>query len=66
MRGTGFQDGKFRVQEFYQKNHPTNQEFADFLKKAYGTGAHSGDGDISFVDYNSKGMIFTLFEILLL
>ena len=60
MRGTGFQDGKFRVQEFYQKNHPTNQEFAEFLKKEYGTGGHSGNGEISFVDYDSKGMIFRL------
>ena len=60
MRGTGFQDGKFRVQEFYQKNHPTNQEFADFLSDAYGTGGHSGDGEISFVDYDSKGMYFKL------
>ena len=60
MGGTGFQDGKFRVQEFYQKNNPTNHEFAEFLKDAYGTGGHSGNGEIAFVDYDSKGMYFKL------
>ncbi len=36
-RGTGFQDGKFRVYEHYQENH-TNKETADFLKHEYGIG----------------------------
>ena len=63
-RGTGFVDGKIRVQEFYEKmrsqpNHPTTQELADFLKKEYGTGGHSGDGKITLVDYNSKGLVFS-------
>ncbi|EWM53958.1 YodL domain-containing protein [Ruminococcus flavefaciens] len=63
-RGTGFVHGKFRVQDFYEKsrsqpNHPTTQELADFLKKEYGTGGHSGEGNISLVDYNSKGITFT-------
>ncbi len=63
-RGTGFVHGKLRVQEFYEKmrsqpNHPTTQELADFLKKEYGTGGHSGDGKITLVDYNSKGLVFS-------
>ena len=63
-RGTGFVNGKIRVQEFYEKsksepNHPTTQELADFLKKEYGIGGHSGEGNISLVDYNSKGMVFS-------
>jgi len=63
-RGTGFVDGKIRVQEFYEKmrsqpNHPTTQELADFLKKEYGTGGHSGDGKVTLVDYNSKGLVFS-------
>ena len=63
-RGTGFVDGKIRVQEFYEKmrsqpNHPTTQELADFLKREYGTGGHSGDGKITLVDYNSKGLVFS-------
>ena len=63
-RGTGFVNGKIRVQEFYEKskgqpNHPTIQELADFLKKEYGIGGHSGEENISFVDYDSKGMTFS-------
>lgn len=60
LRGTGFTNGKKRVHEFYQQKNPTNQEFADFLKKEYGTAGHSGDGEISFVDHNSQGIFFTL------
>ncbi|MDE5557322.1 MAG: toprim domain-containing protein, partial [Ruminococcus sp.] len=59
-RGTGFQGGKSRVQKFYDEKKPTNKEFADFLKHEYGLGGHSGDGEISFVDHDSKGMFFTL------
>ena len=63
-RGTGFVNGKFRVQEFYEKsrsvpNHPTVNELADCLKKEYGIGGHSGDGNISMVDYDRKGMTFS-------
>ena len=57
-RGTGFVHGKLRVQDFYEKQHPTVQQLADFLKKEYGTGGHSGEGKISLVDYNSQGIIF--------
>lgn len=60
MRGTGFQNGKFRVKQFYDEKKPANKEFADFLKNEYGTGGHSGDGEIRFVDHDSKGMFFTL------
>lgn len=59
IRGTGFQDGKLRVQKFYDEKKPTNKEFADFLKHEYGTGGHSGDGEIYFVDHDAKGMFFT-------
>ena len=58
-RGTGFVGGKLRVQDFYEQQHPTLQQIADFLKKEYGTGGHSGDGKISFVDYDSKGLTFS-------
>ena len=63
-RGTGFVHGKFRVQDFYEKsrsqpNHPTTKELADFLKKEYGTGGHSGEGKISLVSYDSKGIDFS-------
>ena len=63
-RGTGFVNGKIRVQEFYEKsrsipNHPTTKELAECLKKEYGIGGHSGSGNITMVDYNSKGMTFS-------
>ena len=58
-RGTGFVNGKLRVQDFYEKQHPTVQQLADFLKKEYGTGGHSGDSKITLVDYDSKGLTFS-------
>ena len=58
-RGTGFVHGKLRVQDFYEEKHPTIQQLADFLKKEYGTGGHSGEGKISLVDYDSKGLTFS-------
>ena len=58
-RGTGFVHGKLRVQDFYDEKHPTVQQLADFLKKEYGTGGHSGEGKISLVDYDSKGLTFS-------
>lgn len=58
-RGTGFVHGKLRVQDFYDEKHPTVQELADFLKKEYGTGGHSGEGKILLVNYDSKGLTFS-------
>lgn len=58
-RGTGFVHGKLRVQDFYEEKHPTIQQLADFLKKEYGTGGHSGEGKISLVDYNFQGITFS-------
>lgn len=60
MRGSGFQDGKFRIAEFFQEHNPNNKEFADFLKDEYGTGGHTADDNIFMVDYDSKGMQFTV------
>ena len=59
MRGTGFEDGKFRVANFYQAN-PSKKDFADFLKNEYGIGGHSGDGPVKFADHDSKGIEITL------
>ncbi len=58
-RGTGFENGKIRVQDFFESNNPTTKQLADFLKKEYGTGGHSGDGKITYVDYDSKGLTFS-------
>ena len=59
MRGTGFEDGKFRVADFYQAK-PSKKDFVDFLKKEYGIGGHSGDGPVKFADHDSKGIEITL------
>ena len=63
MRGSGFENGKFRIEAFFQENHPSTQEFADFLKNEYGTGGHTADGNIFSVAHDSKGIQFTLRSI---
>ena len=54
-RGTGFEDGEKRVADYFAKNHPTDAEFAEFLKKEYGCGGHSGPNQPD-VGYDSKGI----------
>ena len=60
VRGTGTQDGKFRVQQLYQ-TMPDRKTAIDFLKQEYGYYGHSHtftDGTSGFVDYQpSKGMV---------
>ena len=59
LRGTGTQDGKFRVHQLYQAL-PDRKTAIDFLKHEYGHYGHSHtftDGTSGFVDYQpSKGM----------
>lgn len=55
QRGTGFEDGKQRVADHYTKNRPNDSEFAEFLKKEYGCGGHSGP-KMPDVSYDSKGV----------
>ena len=55
IRGTQFQDGKLRVEEFVLKSNPDDAAFIEFLKKEYGIGGHSGP-DQPNVDYDSKGI----------
>lgn len=64
LRGTGFIDGKFRVQEYYLNEAPTNKEFAAFVKKEYGIGGHSGNGDVDFIDHDSKGIRIRVKDVL--
>lgn len=59
-RGTGFQNGKFRVEQFYRDNRPDTADFAKFLSKEYGTGGHSGEGKIAWSDHDSKGISITI------
>lgn len=55
QRGTGFEDGKQRVADYVQKNRPTDADLAEYLKKEYGCGGHSGP-DMPDVSYDSKGV----------
>ena len=55
MKGSGFQDGKFRIEEFIKENHSIN-ELAKMLKDEYGTGGHSGNEFYAFANHNSKGI----------
>lgn len=54
-RGTGFEGGEKRVADFFAMHHPTDAEFAEFLKKEYGCGGHSGPNQPD-VGYDSKGI----------
>ena len=54
-RGSGFQNGKLRIAEYYDKNHPKDAVFADFLQHEYGIGGHSGP-DMPDVGYDGKGI----------
>lgn len=60
IRGSNAENSKSRIAEFYKENNPSNKELAEFLQNEYGTGGHSADGKISFVDYDSKGLHFSL------
>lgn len=66
VRGSGFQDGKKRIVEFFS-NEPTKKEAIEFLKNEYGTGGHSGsreDGKISYSSHDAKGIALTKGNIL--
>ena len=60
LRGTGTQDGKFRVHQLYLAM-PDRKTAIDFLKQEYGFYGHSHtftDGTSGFVDYQpSRGMV---------
>ena len=54
-RGSGFVNGKLQIAEFFEQHQPTDAEFADFLRKKYGIGGHSGP-DMPDVGYDGKGI----------
>ena len=54
--GTGFQDGKFRVEQFYREHPHDTKEFAKFLSKEYGIGGHSCEGRIDMAWHDGKGI----------
>ena len=58
--GSGFEDGKFRIEEYYKLHKGDTTEFPKFLSKEFGTGGHSGEGNIYMSDHDSKGICLTL------
>lgn len=61
MTGTGFEDGKWRVYTYYNSEHPSTDEFANFLKKEYGIGGSSSVSDtFKFSWYDAKGIKITM------
>ena len=58
--GSGFCEGRFRIQEFFSATVlPTVKEQAGWLKKEYGIGGRTWDfrdGERGFLDYDAKGL----------
>lgn len=58
LRGSGFQDGKYRIYRQLQKNEERKSNI-DFLKKEYGTGSgthYFPDGTQGHTSYDRKGI----------
>ncbi len=58
LRGSGFQDGKYRIYRQLQKNEDRKSNI-DFLKKEYGTGGgthYFPDGTQGHASYDGKGI----------
>lgn len=55
LRGSGFENGKLRIANFFS-NNPTNQEAVSFLKKEYGIGGRGGPNMISEM-HDGKGIM---------
>ncbi|MEE3402717.1 MAG: DUF3849 domain-containing protein, partial [Acutalibacteraceae bacterium] len=55
-RGTGFENGKLRVYDCIHEKQATAAELADFLKKEFGIGGHSGP-DMPDVSHDGKGIV---------
>jgi N12 class adenine-specific DNA methylase len=60
VMGSGFCEGRFRIQEFFSATVlPTVKEQANWLKKEYGIGGRTWDfrdGERGFLDYDAKGL----------
>lgn len=60
VMGSGFCEGRFRIQEFFSATVlPTVKEQADWLKKEYGIGGRTWDfrdGERGFLDHDAKGL----------
>lgn len=54
-RGSGFEEGKYRINQMFSKNN-TLKEKVQFLKKEYGEGGSSPAVGFINVNYDAKGM----------
>ncbi|WP_014386595.1 MULTISPECIES: SNF2-related protein [Lactococcus] len=58
LRGSGFQEGKFRIYYFF-KNNGSSKDRISFLKDEYGVGGHSAFGENKYTQmHNAKGLRF--------
>lgn len=55
IRGSQFEGGKLRIEDFILNSKPDDEALAIFIQKEYGIGGHSGP-DAPMVDYDSKGI----------
>lgn len=58
LKGNDVQGGKQRIEAFYSEQNPNRKDFADFIKREYGIGGHSGDEVIKFQSHDSKGIAY--------
>ncbi|GFO52375.1 hypothetical protein ikelab_16500 [Lactococcus garvieae] len=58
LRGSGFQEGKFRIYYFF-KNNGSSKDRISFLKDEYGVGGHSAFGENKYTQmHDAKGLRF--------
>lgn len=63
LRGTGTEQGKLRILDYYRENKPDIKDFAKFIKKDHGIyHGHSGvdSSVIKFATYEGKGATFVI------
>lgn len=58
LKGSDVQGGKQRIEAFYSEQNPNRKDFADFIKREYGIGGHSGDEVIKLQSHDSKGISY--------
>lgn len=61
--GSGFSNGKFRIEDYVRNENPSVDELARFLKNEYGIGGSSRDGNpVWFSNHDAKGLSLELKE----
>ncbi|MBP0982087.1 MAG: N-6 DNA methylase [Oscillospiraceae bacterium] len=60
MHGSGFYNGKFRIDDYVRTENPDIDALAKFLKQQYGIGGGSRTPPVSFQNHDSKGISLEL------